>query len=190
MIPVHPLCKCVAIPAIVGVKGNRLKQPTQNDQLIRLRVLNGSLYADDSNDGIFHHLGWIKGEQGADGKDGIGIKGERGERGASGFRGFSGTSIVGPQGPEGLAGKDGLEGLSGSIPDHEIDLAGSRFRFKKPDGTWGQWIRIPRGGGGADDWFYKKVKKNWRFAVVDGRLYAQKKVNGVWKNAGYFDYTS
>ena len=274
MIPLHPNCRCVAIPYLGGngkAKANEAKpvvivpEPKLEPQPIQLRIVDGSLYANDSGDGIFHHLGWIKGEPGCDGKDGESIKGNKGDkgdrgsdgtgitdvkiidnilhiktsdgdvrrlgnvkgdkgergiqglRGDRGSRGLDGASVIGPRGLDGRPGKDGrdgkdgkdgkaslrgLQGLSGKdgkdgkdgvdgsigpMPDHEIDFAGSRFRFKKPDDTWGQWIRIPRGGGGgADDWFYKRVSKNWRFNSIDGKLYAQKKVDGVWTKAGFF----
>ncbi len=221
------------------------KPATSEYKPIQLRIVDGSLYANDSNDDTFHHLGRIRGESGVDGRDGVdgeqgerglqgihgegGIQGLTGDKGKSGVdgehgingakgdpgqRGLPGVSMVGARGHQGLSGKDGkagkpglrgkdgskgIQGLAGEVgkdgkigingaaPDHEIDIPGSRFRFLKPNGEWGEWIRIPRsGGGGADDWFYKRVSKDWRFNVVNNRLYAQHKVNGVWKNEGFF----
>jgi hypothetical protein len=51
---------------------------------------------------------------------------------------------------KGKDGKDGEAGKSGAIPKHEWD--GTRLRFQKPDGKWGEWVdlRGKRGPKGAD----------------------------------------
>lgn len=65
--------------------------------------------------------------------------------------GFSGTleqfieSLRGPVGPSGKDGKDGKsikgdKGDKGDMPAHQWD--GTRLRFERPDGTWGQWVEL------------------------------------------------
>lgn len=57
----------------------------------------------------------------------------------------------GPRGPKGDKGDPGEEGPPGPMPKHEWE--GSRLRFQKASGGWGEWtdLRGPHGyaGGGA-----------------------------------------
>lgn len=95
----------------------------------------------------------LNGRDGINGKDGKrgepGPKGDRGPQGPKGERGYTGIN-----GRDGKDGKDGQDGKDGAIPDHEIDRATGRIRFKRPDGTWGAWVeikqRITQSGGGGD----------------------------------------
>lgn len=43
-------------------------------------------------------------------------------------------------GENGTHGEDGKQGLKGDIPDHEWD--GTKLRFERPDGTWGEWVDL------------------------------------------------
>lgn len=66
--------------------------------------------------------------------------------------GFSGTleefiaSLRGPQGERGPAGRDAKDGArgdkgdKGDMPAHQWD--GTRLRFERPDGTWGEWVEL------------------------------------------------
>jgi hypothetical protein len=106
------------------------------------------------------------GRDGVDGKDGRdgergyqGIRGERGPAGRDGIDGQDGKDgEQGPPGRDGAPGRDGKDGERGPMPDHEWD--GTRLRFQKPDGEWGQLVDLkgpkgsrgdqgPSGGGGA-----------------------------------------
>jgi hypothetical protein len=83
-----------------------------------------------------------------------GIQGEQGEKGDKGEQGEQGI-----QGPKGDKGDKGDRGEVGPMPKHEWD--GTRLRFEKPDGSWGQWVDlrgvrgvngetiIQQGGGGG-----------------------------------------
>lgn len=85
----------------------------------------------------------IRGRDGAPGRDGQdGAPGEQGDRGDRGDRG-----------PAGRDGADGADGERGPAPRHEWD--GTRLRFQRPDGSWGQWVDLRgvpgySGGGGGD----------------------------------------
>lgn len=54
----------------------------------------------------------------------------------------------GPRGPKGDKGEQGDEGPPGPRPKHEWD--GSRLRFQKASGGWGEWsdLRGPQGYNG------------------------------------------
>lgn len=80
-----------------------------------------------------------EGKPGADGKNGK--DGERGLPGADGKVGRRGL-----RGEPGLQGPQGEEGPMGPMPDHEWQ--GTRLRFQKPDGTWGEWVDL-RGPSGS-----------------------------------------
>lgn len=87
-----------------------------------------------------------------------GDKGERGDKGDTGERGPKGEpGKDGEPGPAGKDGKDGQQGepgergkqgSKGDTPEHE--WSGSRLRFEKPDGTWGEFVELrgPKGGRG------------------------------------------
>lgn len=94
------------------------------------------------------------GKDGRDGKDGAqGKPGERGPAGPAGKDGVDGKD--GRNGADGLPGKPGERGPAGPTPEHEVDLANPGVRFKRPDGTWGAWIRPPagkNGRGGGSSW--------------------------------------
>lgn len=55
----------------------------------------------------------------------------------------------GPKGDKGDQGDPGEDGPPGPKPKHEWD--GSRLRFEKPSGKWGDWtdLRGPQGYGGG-----------------------------------------
>lgn len=57
----------------------------------------------------------------------------------------------GPRGPKGDPGEPGPEGERGPMPRHE--WSGTRLRFERPGGSWGDWVdlRGPQGyaGGGT-----------------------------------------
>lgn len=150
----------------------------------------------------------LTGPQGGVGPTGeTGPTGPGGEKGDIGPRGFSGATVIGPTGRDGAKGEPGPEGQAvdgkdGSIPDHEIDLPGGRFRFRKPSGEWGQWIRIPRGGLGGQDWTQSKLNLrtsgwielgpgpngsigNFRFIIVGGLLEIQKSTAAGWASHTY-----
>lgn len=108
------------------------------------------------------------GRQGVDGKKGdIGPQGEPGPAGPQGQPGKAGPA--GPQGATGQQGQKGQSGLPGTAgiagqtgsrgpigppgpkgdtPDHE--WSGSKLRFEKPDGAWGDYVdlRGPKGARG------------------------------------------
>lgn len=76
------------------------------------------------------------GERGPEGKMGIqGLPGKQGERGPAGPEGPEG-----PPGPIGFTGPQGPRGPMGIIPDHEWQ--GTRIRFKKPNGEWGEFVNL------------------------------------------------
>jgi hypothetical protein len=150
----------------------------------------------------------LTGEQGGPGKVGLqGLKGDKGLKGDPGQRGISGATVIGPTGRDGVRGDPGpkgqaVNGIDGVIPDHEIDSPGSRFRFRKPDGEWGQWIKIPRGGGNAQDWTNSKQNfmtrgwieigpsapgsiGNFRLIVTGGFLEIQKSTAPKWASHTY-----
>lgn len=66
--------------------------------------------------------------------------------------GFAGSleefiaSLRGPQGERGPAGRDAKDGArgdkgdKGDMPAHQWD--GTRLRFERPDGTWGEWVEL------------------------------------------------
>ena len=66
--------------------------------------------------------------------------------------GFTGTleefiaSLKGEKGDKGDAGRDGRDGQKGDkgdkgdMPAHQWD--GTRLRFERPDGTWGEWVEL------------------------------------------------
>ncbi len=100
------------------------------------------------------------GERGPQGERGEpGPIGPQGERGPEGPRGLAGE--VGPQGERGEKGERGERGPAGpkgDKPDHE--WKGSKLRFERPDGTWGEFVELrgpkgsrgdrgPGGGGGG-----------------------------------------
>lgn len=39
-------------------------------------------------------------------------------------------------------------GLVGPVPEHEVDAAQARVRFRQPDGAWGAWLDAPNGPQG------------------------------------------
>lgn len=53
----------------------------------------------------------------------------------------------GRDGVDGKDGKNGLDGKDGTVPDHEI--TGRMIRFKKPNGEWGEYIKLVSRGGGV-----------------------------------------
>ncbi len=93
-------------------------------------------------------------------------------------------AIPGPQ------GKQGKTGESGSIPDHE--WSGTRIRFQKPDGEWGEWVNlqgvpaepIEYGGVGPSMPSVTVVQGSTRFEgvtkiVIGDNLTATRTPNGV-----------
>lgn len=79
------------------------------------------------------------GANGRDGKDGKpGQRGERGERGPAGQAGRDGIGVQGPKGDK---------GEKGDKPKHEWQ--GTKLRFERPDGTWGEWVDL-KGQPGRD----------------------------------------
>jgi hypothetical protein len=64
-----------------------------------------------------------------------GIPGEQGEKGDKGEQGEQGI-----QGPKGDKGEKGDRGEVGPMPKHEWD--GTRIRFERPDGSWGEWVDL------------------------------------------------
>lgn len=79
------------------------------------------------------------GRDGADGRDGK--KGRDGKDGATGAQG-----AAGPQGERGPRGPKGERGERGPMPDHEWQ--GTKLRFEKPGGGWGEFVEL-RGPKGA-----------------------------------------
>lgn len=102
----------------------------------------------------------------------VGDTGERGAQGVAGRAGARGpVGDIGPQGPQGDRGPQGPkgekgekgdqgpkgdQGAPGPMPDHQ--WSGSRLRFQKPGGGWGQFkdlkgegALIVAGGGGSGD---------------------------------------
>jgi len=78
------------------------------------------------------------------------VQGEPGEEGKRGQRGEKGEP--GEPGKEGKGGKNGEPGETGERgfpPAHEIDQRNYQFRFEKPDGRWGDWIKLPAPQGGG-----------------------------------------
>ena len=100
-----------------------------------------------------------KGDRGPKGERGLrGEKGEQGEQGPRGVQGRQGLEgMPGRQGKQGPAGKDGRDGKDGQLKVvHDImkdfyqyDKLRKRLRFRNPDGSWGEWIKIRSGGGGG-----------------------------------------
>ena len=94
--------------------------------------------------------GGVQGPQGQKGEDGA--QGPQGHTGNAGPQGQKGED--GAQGPQGAAGRDGAQGPAGpqgprgKTPDHE--WSGSKLRFEKPSGAWGEFVELrgPKGGRG------------------------------------------
>lgn len=85
-----------------------------------------------------------KGEDGAQGPQGrTGNTGPQGQAGEDGHHGAQG-----PSGKDGAQGPAGPQGPRGKTPDHE--WSGSRLRFEKPSGAWGEFVELrgPKGGRG------------------------------------------
>lgn len=94
-----------------------------------------------------------QGERGPQGEKGKpGEKGEKGEQGLVGPQGEQGEQgPVGPQGEQGEKGEQGEQGPvgpKGDAPQHE--WVGSKLRFRKPDGSWGELVDLkgPKGDPG------------------------------------------
>lgn len=107
-----------------------------------------------------------QGEQGADGKDGrdgrdgidgqdgrhgidgaTGVDGKDGRNGVDGARGARGeTGPQGAPGQRGAKGEKGDKGDTGPMPAHEWQ--GTKLRFEKPEGGWGELVEL-RGPKGA-----------------------------------------
>ena len=96
------------------------------------------------------YLDSLRGLPGQDGQDG-----EDGKDGLSAYQiavqnGFGGSES---EWLRSLQGQDGEDGAVGPMPRHE--WSGTRLRFEKPDGTWGEWVELrgtgagPSGGGGG-----------------------------------------
>ena len=97
-----------------------------------------------------------KGDKGDKGDRGeTGPKGERGlqgQAGADGKRGAAGPK--GDKGDKGDQGPPGPRGPVGPVPEHEWE--GTKLRFEKPNGRWGDFVDLRgpvgpagRGGGGG-----------------------------------------
>lgn len=108
----------------------------------------------------FAELSKQEGPQGPTGPQGVqGEIGPQGPVGATGPEGATGPQgpqgKPGPQGPRGLQGEKGDKGDKGDqgergpMPQHE--WKGSRLRFQKPDGAWGNFVELrgPAGAGGG-----------------------------------------
>lgn len=93
-----------------------------------------------------------------------------------------------------LKGKDGRDGLPGAMgpvgpagdqgpigpaPDHQSKE--DMVRFKKPDGTWGPWIRaVTAPGGGGPDSFNQYVRVTTaEYTIAKGGLLFGNNVFGV-----------
>lgn len=91
-----------------------------------------------------------QGPQGQKGEDGAqGPQGSTGNTGAQGSRGEDGHhGAPGPSGKDGAQGPAGPQGPRGKTPDHE--WSGSKLRFEKPSGSWGEFVELrgPKGGRG------------------------------------------
>jgi hypothetical protein len=93
----------------------------------------------------FDKLARDPGPAGRDGKDGRnGDDGLPGARGARGARGAQGPQ--GEVGPRGAKGEKGEKGDTGPMPAHEWQ--GTKLRFEKPEGGWGDLVEL-RGPKGA-----------------------------------------
>jgi hypothetical protein len=68
------------------------------------------------------------------------VKPAQGPQGPKGDKGEKGEK--GDEGPRGIPGAQGPEGPMGPMPDHELSPGKDSIRFQKPDGTWGQWMKI------------------------------------------------
>jgi len=82
-----------------------------------------------------------------------GTKGDQGPRGFDGMPGLTGQQ--GPAGKQGIPGLQGPQGEPGLTPEHEVQQG--MVRFKKPDGSWGQWVqqRPGTGSGGHPPYLVK-----------------------------------
>jgi hypothetical protein len=96
------------------------------------------------------YLDSLRGLPGQDGQDG-----EDGKDGLSAYQIAVQNGFVGSESEwlRSLQGQDGEDGAVGPMPRHE--WSGSRLRFEKPDGTWGEWVdlrgtgAVASGGGGG-----------------------------------------
>lgn len=126
----------IEIPSYENIKNDIMQFVEANMPKDGINGLNG----EDGRDGK-------DGVNGLDGKDGLnGKDGKDGKNGKDGLNGKDGKD--GRDGVDGKDGKNGLDGKDGTVPDHEI--TGRMIRFKKPNGEWGEYIKlISRGGGVA-----------------------------------------
>jgi hypothetical protein len=90
------------------------------------------------------YLDSLRGLPGQDGRDG-----EDGKDGLSAYQiavqnGFGSSES---EWLRSLQGEDGENGAVGPMPRHE--WSGSRLRFEKPDGSWGEWVELRGTGAGA-----------------------------------------
>lgn len=112
---------------------------TASDTYVQWRYVGDEDWAD------LVPLDTLQGPPGIRGRDGRnGEDGRDGQDGAPGDRG--------DKGDRGPAGQDGEDGERGPAPRHEWD--GTRLRFQRPDGSWGQWVDLRgvpgySGGGGG-----------------------------------------
>ena len=132
-----------------------------DDRELICKLSNGNEFNLGCFDGVDGERG-IDGESGAAGSEGKqGIQGEHGADGENGIDALDGKpgerGLRGEQGPIGKTGADGKPGLNGKVPEHEIDNINGRIRFRKPNGSWGVWLDIPKqiiqtiGGGGLSE---------------------------------------
>ncbi|HRP29362.1 MAG TPA: hypothetical protein PLG77_13110 [Burkholderiaceae bacterium] len=96
-----------------------------------------------------------KGDAGRDGRDAdpaaVAMLVDESVRRAEAIRPAAKDGARGERGPKGDKGEPGEQGPPGPKPRHEWD--GSKLRFEKPSGSWGEWsdLRGPQGyaGGGG-----------------------------------------
>jgi hypothetical protein len=94
------------------------------------------------------YLDSLRGLPGQDGQDG-----EDGKDGLSAYEIAVDNGFVGSESDwlRSLQGEDGEDGAVGPMPRHE--WSGTRLRFEKPDGSWGEWVElrgvIASSGGGS-----------------------------------------
>lgn len=83
-----------------------------------------------------------QGEKGTPGERGpAGPQGNTGKQGPKGERGPAGeTGLRGSAGPKGEKGDTGPQGDTGPAPEHQ--WSGTKLRFKKPNGKWGQYVDL------------------------------------------------
>jgi len=99
--------------------------------------------------------------------------------------------ILTQEGPQGLRGPQGFQGPQGDPglpPEHQIDVALSRIRFRNPTGSWGSWIDLKQviineirdggirlgggggsGNGGGNDFGIKKNCIDIELTLKDGQ---------------------